>query len=774
VSPRLRAVVVVSVALGCGPPVIEPRPLAPPPKARADKAGPGFVLVDRPEGERVCTAKSGRAAVPKVTADFHDVPTSNSWWSSLIWQFSDDDPYSNNLYAHPLALRAQPDGLALSYPSEPAVGKREYMYRFAEDLRVGPLGMKSRDTRVASYSDWAVTAAWSSDRGELRATFGHGLPFVYLTKTDPAPLVIRAAPGKHLEIDRDLGEVLGVTVGGHHYGIFAPPKGQWTRDGGSLSSDLAAKGYASIAVLPDDKPETLELFRRHAYAFVTGTRVTYRYDEARAELETTFAVQTEPRVAVGTWSGDPLIALYRHQWLHTSAKLEAGGYASPRGAMKLIAASAFTVRLPFPGVLPILPNVDSSNRAELLVHVNRAARSDDLFPPGLGPGRAKDAYWVGKSLGRNASLLAIADQLGAREARARLLVAIENELADWFDGEAPSHFYYDRAWRSLVALPGSYGSSEHLNDHHFHYGYFIAAAAAVARFDPAWASRWAPFVELLIKDVANWDRRDTRFPFLRHMDTYAGHSWASGPAQFEDGNNEEASSEDINFSAAVVLWGAATHRRDLRDLGIFLYAHQVAAVEQYWFDVDHAVFPRGFEHSAAAMVWGAGAKHDTWFDQDPIFVHGIDFLPFTGASLYLGRRPDYVRKNFDEVFRESRGIVTTWRDYLAMYIALAEPKKAGDLFRDDPYLSPEFGNSKAMTHHWISNLSVLGGVDPAIQADLPTYAVFKNGAARTYVAWNPEPEPRRVRFSDGTAIAVGARELGVVRNDQPTRLGMKP
>ena len=115
------------------------------------------------------------------------------------------------------------------------------------------------------------------------------------------------------------------------------------------------------------------------------------------------------------------------------------------------------------------------------------------------------------------------------------------------------------------------------------------ARATAARHDPAWAKRWAPFIELLLRDPANWDRTDSRFPFLRYMDVYAGHSWANGPALFAEGNNQEASSEDTNFSAAAILWGSAIGDSTIRDMGIFLYTQQVQAIEQYWFDVDDAV-----------------------------------------------------------------------------------------------------------------------------------------------------------------------------------------
>ena len=65
-----------------------------------------------------------------------------------------------------------------------------------------------------------------------------------------------------------------------------------------------------------------------------------------------------------------------------------------------------------------------------------------------------------------------------------------------------------RDWGTLIGYPASYGSDVELNDHHFHYGYFIRAAAEVARRDPAWAEdeNWGGMVKLLIRDIASTDR----------------------------------------------------------------------------------------------------------------------------------------------------------------------------------------------------------------------------------------------------------------------------
>ncbi len=115
-------------------------------------------------------------------------------------------------------------------------------------------------------------------------------------------------------------------------------------------------------------------------------------------------------------------------------------------------------------------------------------------------------------------------------------------------------------------------------------------------------------VNTVIKDAANWDRTDTRFPFLRDFDIYAGHDWAAGHGAFGAGNNQESSSEGMNFASGLIQWGGqATGNKTVRDLGIYLYTTQASAIENYWFDTDDEAFPAAFGHSTVGMVWGATA-----------------------------------------------------------------------------------------------------------------------------------------------------------------------
>ncbi|MBY0261465.1 MAG: carbohydrate-binding protein, partial [Phycisphaerales bacterium] len=236
---------------------------------------------------------------------------------------------------------------------------------------------------------------------------------------------------------------------------------------------------------------------------------------------------------------------------------------------------------------------------------------------------------------------------------------------------ADRYFAYHPAWSTLIGYPSSYGSAGELNDHHFHYGYFIYAAATVAQYDPAWAAQYGPMTELLIRDAANFERTDTRFPYLRNFDPYAGHSYASGHAGFYAGNNQESSSEAMNFANGVALWGAVTGNQTIRDLGLYLYASEAAAIQQYWFDADNAVFPPTAAKKISGILWDSGSAYGTFFGANPEFIHGISFLPITPGTLYLGWRPDGTLKSYNQMVTSLGGQPTIWRSVVWSALALA-------------------------------------------------------------------------------------------------------
>ena len=73
------------------------------------------------------------------------------------------------------------------------------------------------------------------------------------------------------------------------------------------------------------------------------------------------------------------------------------------------------------------------------------------------------------------------------------------------------------------------------NDHHFHYGYFVNAAALIGYMDPSWIPKNKDYVNMLARDYANPSSKDSFFPPHRNFDPWHGHSWAHGLFESADG-----------------------------------------------------------------------------------------------------------------------------------------------------------------------------------------------------------------------------------------------
>ncbi|MET9956873.1 glycosyl hydrolase [Streptomyces sp. NPDC006339] len=749
-APRNRpaAVLVLATALAA----VGLVPTAPPAAAATVPVGSGSYSDSRPAGTSGPTTHTGTPVTPKVTAAAQGKPVpTNDWWSSLAFQRYGDNPYSTPMYGHPLTYQATAGGLDIGYPTSPQiVGEgRQYEYAHKRDLTVGLTGLNSPDTKADAWSDWTVTPYWSDGTRTLRTTIGHGSPFVYAKGTGGnAQITTAAAP----TVFADQGNVLGITVAGHHYALFAPTGTDWNVAGTSITAGLGGKDYFSVAVLPSTG--ALATYRKYAFSFVTGSTVDWSY--AGGTVRATYTLSTEAKE--GTERGT-LQALYRHQWLHTTDPLTAYTYVSPRGTMKVREAASFTTAQKASAVLPALPKANGVDAARLRTYLNETANAADPFSG------AVDTYWTGKALGKLAQLVSVADQIGEGAIRDKLLGLIKGRLQDWFTAGGANEFSYDPAWKTLTGYPASYGSDTELNDHHFHYGYYVYAAAIVAQYDPAWAagSAWGGMVKTLIRDTANPARTDGAFPFLRGFDVYAGHSWASGHQGFAAGNNQESSSESTNLSAALVLWGSATGDTALRDLGTYLLTTEAEAIAQYWFDADQQVFPASFGHDTVGMVWGSGGAYATWWTANPEEIHGINVLPVTaGGSLHLGGRKDAVRRNIAEMERENGGPAIEWRDILWEFQSLADPAAAKSKWdAGHAAYTPEAGESKAHTYHWIGTLDTLGAPDAGVTGDLPTSAVFTKGTVRTYAAHNHGATARTVTFSDGRTLTVPARSTAV-------------
>ena len=687
------------------------------------------------------------------TAAFKGAMPTNQWWSSLVFQ-----KYSQNMFPHPLGVVCVPAGLAVSYPGADVRGaKRSIMGGGVSKTGDFIIGLTTAnefpEANCAGNSDWFVDAEFAQGTATLRTSFGHGSPYVFCTYSGgkpgiqfPAKPIIWAGNAK--------SATLGITAGGHHYGLFGASASQWSGLDGTTFTNETDKSYFSIALLPDKQPETLARFQKCAHNHVVDTRVVSKTEAGKLRAAYKFTVK--PMEGGGT---DTIYALYPHQWKYTDAKLTGQSYGSVRGEMKIGEGSGFLTSVPIQGLLPMFPKEGIADRERMTGYLNAEA--------GKKPAPFADTYWEGKHLGKLATLGGIAEMAGATDLQKQFIGEIKRRLENWFTvspGEDSPLFHYDSNWGTLIGSKPSYGSDKSLNDHHFHYGYFIRAAGEVARLDPAWAEKWAPMVKLIMRDIASPDRDDPMFPYIRCFDKYAGHSWASGDANFGDGNNQESSSESMNAWYGMMLWGAATGDEEIAGTGLFLFNTERTAVEEYWFDVSDTNFPKEFPEVALGMIWGGKGDFATWFSGDIDCIHGINWLPFTPSSIYMGRSPGYVKKNFDSIVAKRKGgndFNTGWGDLVIMFDALNDPKAAVEYLNANPDCKLEGGNTHAFMYHWIHTLDRLGINDASVTADYPFFNVFNKTGKKTYAVYNYGKTPRTVVFSDGIKVLAAPGTLTV-------------
>ena len=196
------------------------------------------------------------------------------------------------------------------------------------------------------------------------------------------------------------------------------------------------------------------------------------------------------------------------------------GYSYPTidGLIKLSLGQSFTIVQPSVGLTAMLAvpgqigGTADYNPAQMSYYLSTYLTQHTTPTIQYGD----DTYWGGKDLQMFAEYALMSSQLGDPTAAA-YENALQVAMTDWFTytpGETAHYFAYYNDAKALIGFDSAYGAEE-FTDNHFHYGYFTTAAGVLGMLDPAWLSEYGAMAEMVAKEYANWDRTDTRFPFLR-------------------------------------------------------------------------------------------------------------------------------------------------------------------------------------------------------------------------------------------------------------------
>jgi len=463
-------------------------------------------------------------------------------------------------------------------------------------------------------------------------------------------------------------------------------------------------GEQVIADISTDKPETLrfdaveQLLAAHAAEVPVSGKLLLQYDGG-ASATLTFGWTTKN--IDGTTAPDPSKLLMMAIDATQTASIQGAtptslGMASNFGRMTGMVGGSWNQTLAVPAILHDLAagesaklwfgsgTIKAADQARILQQLTREAVDAQSFITHCN----YDSYNCGKYIAQLGRLALIADQLGQVDLRRQLVAFMKQNLNPWFDGSDPSdpdigrktdpanpifdYFIYDRTNGGLVTFR-PYNRRDYTDDyynlvytdHMFHYGYFIYAASVITKLDEdpnrAWYAKYKPYVDLLVRDVANPSSEDAYFPVMRMFDWFRGQNIAdAGPTA--NGGNTESSSESINFDYALAMWGDVTGNADLKALASVMTAVEIRSAQAFYqvtpttsvFRDDReqvgvvpttvtVTTPSGSQQRTLdpnnaitrGIVWSHISENNDFFGARKAFLTGIQVLPVTPISEYV-------------------------------------------------------------------------------------------------------------------------------------------
>lgn len=315
-------------------------------------------------------------------------------------------------------------------------------------------------------------------------------------------------------------------------------------------------------------------------------------------------------------------------------------------------------------------------------------------------------YFSGKILAKYAMVLLVCHRILKDDGLTKnLLQKMKDALARFKDNKQRYPLFYDTAFKGIVSLAqkdADFGNG-HYNDHHFHWGYHIQAAAITAFVDKERGGKWIneikPWVTSLVRDIANPSTDDKHFPVFRAFDFYNGHSWAKGLYASADGKDEESSSEDYNHAYALKLWAKVASDEHMERRADLMLAIMSKSMNNYFLMADdNKVQPSRFiGNKVTGILFENKAHHTTYFGANEEYIQGIHMIPISPVSSFI-RKPEFVKQEWEQKLKNLVGnLHDGWRGILMLNVALYDPDTAWKFFSSSDFKNDYLDGGQSKT-----------------------------------------------------------------------------
>jgi len=275
--------------------------------------------------------------------------------------------------------------------------------------------------------------------------------------------------------------------------------------------------------------------------------------------------------------------------------------------------------------------------------------------------------------------------------------------------------HYDQVWGGIASRQGfttkmcglaDFGNACY-NDHHYHYGYFIHAAAQLLQVDPKMRDEndFIAYVNSMIRDIFNPSKADTYFPQFRAFDWYDLHSWSHGVTPSQDGKDEESTSEDVNAYFGIQQWARLVKHKNLEKtaaMALSLLAHSAANL--FLMKDNNKVHPADYIRNRVTGIFFEGKVHyGTFFGSDEVYIHGIQMIPLSPAFL-LARDKEFCQLEYRDILSKRPLPIPGKHPWSSLLItgnlAFHDPKKAFSLLQGMDAGKMDQGLTKAWALYW--------------------------------------------------------------------------
>ncbi|KXZ44666.1 hypothetical protein GPECTOR_64g85 [Gonium pectorale] len=653
---------------------------------------------------------------PSLPGSFFPFPT-NSWWSS----WTHVSPYTRKMgeepiVMHPWRAKALPYRLEAVPPGvqwdiQPGFIVPAYDRNLSVSAVEGLAGWS-----VLSGNELGVTLEWrpASGSGSMSAAMLQGNPFLTVRFSGLTPVIDFHVASPFIS---GLGTRTGKSFkmannGGMVYKMYFSSPVTLIVDANSVRTQAPFTGVMRIAVpysplrpvmAASDAAVVEQLYDANVDIFPTGASVQFGTQPGtgggpdRGIVHVSFTTES---MSGGNNGSLMMMSMAHHRTQLLAPALPSGNLVridDLRGELQHVLGSDWVLAYDLPGISWNAPNgiSDASKRAAVI----SALLTDVQAPnpanrwPGLNP--AADPYFGSSDLAKMGQMALIAEELAAQspadapalqQAATKLRSTLRDRLNERLSTTPgiDSSLVYDRTWGGIVTYKdastrtNNYFGNLVYNDHHFHYGYLLHAAAALAKGNATWLAEKKDALLAVLRDFANPRKDDPWFPFARVMDWWGGHSWALGIEALGDAKNQESTSEAVNGYYAVTLLGTVLGDPALTRWGQLLTAIEASGAQHYWqITSDRDIYPAPFNaNKAVGIVWNGKVDYATWFGNNPALIHGIQYMPFTPISELLLRKEWIAESHPVAISQPDAGVPLCWKQITTMAQAIIDADAA--------------------------------------------------------------------------------------------------